>query len=216
MLDLSDRASWRSRTWRSDFALDAARCSLPQEGRRARYETQRSHACALLDGLVLHYRARRQRCERRSKPRYQHLYEEVGVASQMQDGTCTRYPGSGFPVSKPELSALFAPAGPSQFPRLRDQMLRNFLKGRRCTSSLTAPLHLARGQVNADQIRITVLTPASSYGCRPTMTRCPGNCQCANSLIVSPSVSGVRTSRRFSDRRQAVTPPGPCASMRVL
>jgi uncharacterized protein YehS (DUF1456 family) len=86
-----------------------------------------------LDGLVIF---RRGRDESRPLPAIElpvtnnMILKKLRVAFELkEDDMRTIFEGSGFPLSKPELSALFRKAGHSNYRACGDQLLRNFLKG---------------------------------------------------------------------------------------
>ena len=86
-----------------------------------------------LDGLVIRRRGRLEGASPR--PLEQRITNNVvlkklRVAFELQDADMHQvFEAAGFPVSKPELSALFRQAGHKNFRPCGDQMLRNFLKG---------------------------------------------------------------------------------------
>jgi uncharacterized protein YehS (DUF1456 family) len=58
------------------------------------------------------------------------VLKKLRVAFELKDGDMHQvFADAGFPVSKPELSALFRQPGHSNYRACGDQMLRNFLKG---------------------------------------------------------------------------------------
>ena len=86
-----------------------------------------------LDGLVIHYRGRDE--TRPSRPVEARITNNVvlkklRVAFELKDVDMHRcFEDAGFPVSKPELSALFRQPDHKNYRACGDQMLRNFLKG---------------------------------------------------------------------------------------
>jgi len=86
-----------------------------------------------LDGLVIHYRGRNpdlppRPIEKRINNNV--VLKKLRVAFELKDADMHRiFADAGFPVSKPELSALFRQADHKNFRLCGDQMLRNFLKG---------------------------------------------------------------------------------------
>ena len=86
-----------------------------------------------LDGLLIHRRGRDERqpprpVEKRIDNNV--VLKKLRVAFQLTDVDMHRaFVDAGFPVSKPELSALFRQPGHKNFRLCGDQMLRNFLKG---------------------------------------------------------------------------------------
>ena len=86
-----------------------------------------------LDGLVFHFRGRNpdlppRPLEKRITNNV--VLKKLRVAFELKDVDMHEvFEDAGFPVSKPELSALFRQAGHKNFRLCGDQMLRNFLKG---------------------------------------------------------------------------------------
>jgi len=87
----------------------------------------------LLDGLIIHRRGRDESLP--SRPVEKRISNNVvlkklRVAFELKDVDMHQvFADAGFPVSKPELSALFRQPGHNNFRACGDQMLRNFLKG---------------------------------------------------------------------------------------
>ena len=87
----------------------------------------------VLDGLIVHRRGR----DERNPPRpvdarisNNAVLKKLRVAFELTDADMHQiFADAGFPVSKPELSALFRQAGHRNFRPCGDQLLRNFLKG---------------------------------------------------------------------------------------
>ncbi len=86
-----------------------------------------------LDGLVVYYRGRDERLPPR--PVETHVTNNVvlkklRVAFQLKDVDMHQiFEEAGFPLTRPELSALFRQADHKHFRACGDQILRNFLKG---------------------------------------------------------------------------------------
>ena len=86
-----------------------------------------------LDGLVIYYRGRNDSLP--SRPVEKRItnnlvLKKLRVAFELKDADMHQvFEDAGFPVSKPELSALFRQPGHKNFRPCGDQMLRNFLKG---------------------------------------------------------------------------------------
>jgi uncharacterized protein YehS (DUF1456 family) len=86
-----------------------------------------------LDGLVIHRRGRDETqplrpVEKRINNNV--VLKKLRVAFQLTDVDMHKaFADAGFPVSKPELSALFRQHGHKNFRLCGDQLLRNFLKG---------------------------------------------------------------------------------------
>jgi uncharacterized protein YehS (DUF1456 family) len=86
-----------------------------------------------LDGLVIHYRGKDESLPQRpAEDRITNnvVLKKLRVAFQLKDVDMHQiFEDAGFPVSKPELSALFRQPGHKNYRPCGDQMLRNFLKG---------------------------------------------------------------------------------------
>lgn len=86
-----------------------------------------------LDGLVIHCRGKDESqpprpVERRVTNNV--VLKKLRVAFELKDVDMHQvFADAGFPVSKPELSALFRQPGHKNFRPCGDQLLRNFLKG---------------------------------------------------------------------------------------
>lgn len=86
-----------------------------------------------LDGLVIHHRGRDDSqpprpVEKRITNNV--VLKKLRVAFELKDADMHEvFANAGFPVSKPELSALFRQPAHKNFRACGDQMLRNFLKG---------------------------------------------------------------------------------------
>ena len=86
-----------------------------------------------LDGLVIHRRGRDESMPPRPVEKRVNnnvVLKKLRVAFELKDVDMHQaFADAGFPVSKPELSALFRQPGHKNFRLCGDQMLRNFLKG---------------------------------------------------------------------------------------
>ena len=86
-----------------------------------------------LDGLVIYYRGRNEGVPARpveKRVSNNLVLKKLRVAFELKDADMHQvFADAGFPVSKPELSALFRQPGHKNFRPCGDQMLRNFLKG---------------------------------------------------------------------------------------
>jgi uncharacterized protein YehS (DUF1456 family) len=87
----------------------------------------------VLDGLIVHRRGRDERLPARpveSRISNNVVLKKLRVAFELKDADQHEiFAMAGFPVSKPELSALFRLPTHKNFRRCGDQLLRNFLKG---------------------------------------------------------------------------------------
>ena len=86
-----------------------------------------------LDGLVLHRRGRNEQLPPRPVEKRitnNLVLKKLRVAFELRDEDMHRaFDEAGFPVTKPELSALFRQPDHRNYRACGDQMLRNFLKG---------------------------------------------------------------------------------------
>jgi uncharacterized protein YehS (DUF1456 family) len=86
-----------------------------------------------LDGLVFHYRGVDESLPRRpvaNRINNNVVLKKLRVAFQLKDVDMHDiFAAAGFPITKPELTALFRQAGHKHFRPCGDQILRNFLKG---------------------------------------------------------------------------------------
>lgn len=86
-----------------------------------------------LDGLIVHHRGRDERLPPRPVEKRINnnvVLKKLRVAFQLTDVDMHRaFADAGFPVTKPEVSALFRQPGHKNFRLCGDQLLRNFLKG---------------------------------------------------------------------------------------
>ncbi len=88
---------------------------------------------SFLDGLIIHRRGRNEALPPRPPERRVSnniLLKKLRVAFELRDVDMHAiFAETGFPVSKPELSALFRQPGHKHYRACGDQILRNFLKG---------------------------------------------------------------------------------------
>jgi uncharacterized protein YehS (DUF1456 family) len=86
-----------------------------------------------LDGLVFHFRGRDPSLPQRpveKRVSNNMVLKKLRVAFELKDSDMHQiFDAAGFPVTKPELSALFRQPAHKNFRQCGDQMLRNFLKG---------------------------------------------------------------------------------------
>jgi uncharacterized protein YehS (DUF1456 family) len=106
---------------------------LSKEGEDGFVECSNRVLAHFLDGLVVYYRG----CDASLPPRpvdthvtNNVILKKLRVAFQLKDVDMHEiFQSAGFPLSKPELTALFRQAGHKHFRPCGDQILRNFLKG---------------------------------------------------------------------------------------
>lgn len=136
MLDLSDgKVVELSRLADAGFAIGKSdvQAFLKKDDDPGYVECSDRMLAHFLDGLVIRYRGRNDSLPPR--PVEQRISNNVvlkklRVAFELKDVEMHRiFDAAGFPVSKPELSALFRQPGHQNFRSCGDQMLRNFLKG---------------------------------------------------------------------------------------
>ena len=117
------------------FAIDKddVRAFLLREDERG-YQACTDRVMAhFLDGLVIHRRGRDESLPPRPVEKRINnnvVLKKLRVAFQLTDVDMHKaFADAGFPVSRPELSALFRQPGHKNFRLCGDQLLRNFLKG---------------------------------------------------------------------------------------
>lgn len=136
MLDLSDNKVIEIiRLADPDFEIDKdeVRAFLLKEDEDGYLACSDRVMAHFLDGLVIHRRGRDERqpprpVEKRITNNV--VLKKLRVAFQLMDVDMHQtFVDAGFPVSKPELSALFRQPEHKNFRLCGDQLLRNFLKG---------------------------------------------------------------------------------------
>lgn len=136
MLDLSDaKVVEIIQLADPDFPIDKAdvQAFLKKDEEEGYLECKDAVLAHFLDGLVVHYRGRHpdlppRPVEKRINNNV--VLKKLRVAFELKDADMHQiFEDAGFPVSKPELSALFRQADHKNFRLCGDQMLRNFLKG---------------------------------------------------------------------------------------
>lgn len=136
MLDLTDSQIVElARLPNPDFAIERpdVQAFLKKDVEPGFRECENSVLAHFLDGLVIHYRGRDEAVP--ARPVEKHVSNNVvlkklRVAFEMKDVDMHEtFEAAGFPLSKPELSALFRQPGHKNFRLCGDQILRNFLKG---------------------------------------------------------------------------------------
>jgi uncharacterized protein YehS (DUF1456 family) len=136
MLDLSDlKVVEIVKLADPDFALDKAEVQafLKKDEDEGYAECSDAVLARFLDGLVFHYRGRDENAPPRPMEKRVSnnlVLKKLRVAFELKDVDMHQvFEQAGFPVSKPELSALFRQSDHKNFRACGDQMLRNFLKG---------------------------------------------------------------------------------------
>ena len=136
MLDLGDaRVAEIARLADPDFAIDKdeVRAFLLKEDEPGYVACSDAALAHVLDGLIVYLRGRDESVAPRPvEKRISNnvVLKKLRVAFELKDVDMHQvFADAGFPVSKPELSALFRQPGHKNFRPCGDQMLRNFLKG---------------------------------------------------------------------------------------
>ena len=106
---------------------------LKKEGEAGFVECPDAVLAHFLDGLVQHYRGKDERMTPRPVEKRVNnnvVLKKLRVAFELKDVDMHQvFADAGFPISKPEMSALFRQPGHKNFRLCGDQLLRNFLKG---------------------------------------------------------------------------------------
>ena len=136
MLDLSDSMVVDTiHLADSNFEVDAAQVhDFLRKDEEPLFEACPDAALArFLDGLIVHYRGRDDtQPQRAPEARITNnlVLKKLRVAFQLKDVDMHAiFAEAGFPLSKPELSALFRQPDHKNYRACGDQLLRNFLKG---------------------------------------------------------------------------------------
>jgi len=136
MLDLSDaRVAAIIQLAEPSLVLsrDEVQALLKKEGEAGGVECSNRVLALFLDGLVVDRRGRD--ASRPPRPLEKHVTNNVvlkklRVAFELRDVDMHQIlAAAGFPISKPEMSALFRQSAHKNFRPCGDQLLRNFLKG---------------------------------------------------------------------------------------
>jgi len=136
MLDLSDaRVAAIIQLAEPTLVLsrDEVQALLKKEGEAGGVECSNRVLALFLDGLVVDRRGRD--ASRPPRPLEKHVTNNVvlkklRVAFELRDVDMHQIlAAAGFPISKPEMSALFRQSAHKNFRPCGDQLLRNFLKG---------------------------------------------------------------------------------------
>lgn len=136
MLDLSDtKVAEIARLADDGLVLDKddVKSFLAKEESEGFSECSDAVLARFLDGLIIHRRGRNDSLPARSiEKRITNnlVLKKLRVAFELKDDDMHAiFVDADFPVTKPELSALFRQPGHKHFRPCGDQMLRNFLKG---------------------------------------------------------------------------------------
>lgn len=136
LLDLSDQKVVDiTRLVDPEFALDKVQVQamLKREEDPDYLKCSDAVLAHFLDGLVIHCRGQDPKLPPRpleKRVTNNVVLKKLRVAFELKDVDMHQaFADAGFPVSKPELSALFRQADHKNFRECGDQMLRNFLKG---------------------------------------------------------------------------------------
>ena len=136
MLDLSDiKVVDITRLADADFPIEKAdvQAFLKKEDDEGYAECSNRVLAHFLDGLVVHYRGRDPALPPRpveKRVTNNVVLKKLRVAFELKDADMHQaFADAGFPISKPELSALFRQPEHKNFRLCGDQLLRNFLKG---------------------------------------------------------------------------------------
>lgn len=118
-----------------EFALDKADIPalLKKEDEAGAVACSDALLARFLDGLVVYYRGRDESLPPRpveSRITNNLVLKKLRVAFQLKDVDMhDTFNAAGFPITKPELTALFRQPGHKHYRPCGDQILRNFLKG---------------------------------------------------------------------------------------
>jgi len=136
MLDLSDNMVVETiKLADPDFRIDKedVQAFLKKEDDEGYVECSNAVLAHFLDGLIVHYRGRDESLPPRpveKRVTNNVVLKKLRVAFELKDVDMHQcFEDAGFPVSKPELSALFRQPDHKNFRLCGDQLLRNFLKG---------------------------------------------------------------------------------------
>ena len=119
----------------ADFAIEKedVQSFLKKDGDEGYVECSDRVLAHFLDGLVFHYRGKNESLPPRPVEKRitnNLVLKKLRVAFELKDADMHQaFVDAGFPVSKPELSALFRQPDHKNFRACGDQLLRNFLKG---------------------------------------------------------------------------------------
>ena len=136
MLDLSDiKVVEITKLADADFPIEKTdvQAFLKKEDEEGYVECSNRVLAHFLDGLVFHYRGRDESQPQRpieKRVTNNVVLKKLRVAFQLKDVDMHQaFEDAGFPISKPEMTALFRQPEHKNFRLCGDQALRNFLKG---------------------------------------------------------------------------------------
>jgi uncharacterized protein YehS (DUF1456 family) len=136
MLDLSDiKVVEITKLADADFPIEKTdvQAFLKKEDEAGYVECSNRVLAHFLDGLVFHYRGKDDSQPQRpieKRVTNNVVLKKLRVAFQLKDVDMHQaFEDAGFPISKPELTALFRQPDHKNFRLCGDQALRNFLKG---------------------------------------------------------------------------------------
>lgn len=136
MLDLSDNMVVDTiKLADPEFAIDKTdvQAFLKKDDEEGYVECGNPVLARFLDGLVFHYRGKDETLPQRpveKRVTNNVVLKKLRVAFELKDVDMHQcFEDAGFPISKPELSALFRQPDHKNFRLCGDQLLRNFLKG---------------------------------------------------------------------------------------
>ena len=136
MLDLSDgKVVEITRLVDADFPIEKENVEafLKKDNEDGYVECSNAVLAHFLDGLVIHRRGPNPDVPPRPVEKRVNnnvVLKKLRVAFELKDVDMHEvFEAAGFPISKPELSALFRQPGHKNFRLCGDQLLRNFLKG---------------------------------------------------------------------------------------
>lgn len=136
MLDLSDNKVVEiTKLSDADIPIDKSdvQAFLKKDDEEGYAECSNQVLAHFLDGLVFYYRGKDESLPPRpieKRVTNNVVMKKLRVAFQLKDVDMHQaFHDAGFPISKPELTALFRQPGHKNFRLCGDQLLRNFLKG---------------------------------------------------------------------------------------
>ena len=118
-----------------DFAIDKAQVQawLRKDEEEGYEPCTDAMLARFLDGLVIHYRGRKEDAAPRPVEKRMTnnlVLKKLRIAYELKDEDMhSAFAAAGYPISKPELTALLRQPGHKNYRACGDQVLRNFLKG---------------------------------------------------------------------------------------